>query len=336
MVGKASKQAPNPLVRRLARADLAEVVAIDAGLRGHSRRGYFEKRLALALAEPDDHVQFAVESGGRMLGYVLARLLEGEFGRIEPSLRVEIIGVRKGAQGAGLGRLLHQSLAEAAHGRGIRELWTGASWRDHGMLRFLDGMGYRLAPSLVIECSVHEGHFGAHIGEPMGRGRGDPNDYSAPADNDFEMIARDSADVRSLAQEDIEAVSRIDRRITGHDRSHYMKRTLFEALNELDIRVSLTARKDGVIAGYIMAKTDFGDFGRTEPVAVIDTIGVDPDFAGRGIGRALLSQLFINLFALHVERVETVIDRQNFELLRFFHSAGFGPGLRLAFVKNLD
>jgi ribosomal protein S18 acetylase RimI-like enzyme len=84
-----------------------------------------------------------------------------------------------------------------------------------------------------------------------------------------------------------------------------------------------------------MAKVDFGDFGRTEPVAVIDTLGVDPGFAGSGVGTALLSQLFVNLEALHVERVETVVWRDNFELLGFFYRAGFGPSRRLAFVKRI-
>jgi ribosomal protein S18 acetylase RimI-like enzyme len=84
-----------------------------------------------------------------------------------------------------------------------------------------------------------------------------------------------------------------------------------------------------------MASVDFGDFGRTEPVAVLDTIGVDPGFTGAGVGSALLSQLFVNLEALRVERVATVVERDNFGLLEFFYRAGFGPGQRLGFVKRL-
>ena len=128
---------------------------------------------------------------------------------------------------------------------------------------------------------------------------------------------------------------RLDRRITGRDRSGYMQRQLQEAMTESAIRISLIARKDGVLAGYVMAKADFGDFGRTAPVAVIDTIGVDPDFARRGVGSALLSQLFINLSALQVERLETVVAKENFDLLGFFYAAGFGASQRLAFVKQL-
>ena len=84
-----------------------------------------------------------------------------------------------------------------------------------------------------------------------------------------------------------------------------------------------------------MARADLGDFGRTEPVAVIDTLGVDPEYAHRGIGRALLSQLFANLDALRVERVETIVPQRNLGLLGFLYAAGFAPSQRLPFVHHL-
>ena len=160
-------------------------------------------------------------------------------------------------------------------------------------------------------------------------------DYGAPETNDFEALARDRCDVRSLAPADVADIVRIDQRIVGRDRSAYISRVMDEALRDSAIRVSLAAYYGGSVAGFIMAKVDFGDFGRTEPVAVIDTVGVDPGFAGAGIGTALLSQLFVNLAALHVERVETVVDTRNLALLGFFLRAGFGPSGRLAFVKPL-
>ncbi|HVB49170.1 MAG TPA: GNAT family N-acetyltransferase, partial [Burkholderiales bacterium] len=151
----------------------------------------------------------------------------------------------------------------------------------------------------------------------------------------FEALARDTADVRSLASADLDAVVRIDRRLTGRERRGYMGKALDEALFDSAIRISLSARRDGVLAGFLMARADLGDFGRTEPVAVIDTVGVDPDYARHGLGRALLSQLFINLSALRIERLETMIAKENFPLLGFFYRAGFAPSQRLAFVKRL-
>jgi predicted N-acetyltransferase YhbS len=326
-------------VRRLAGTDLDEVVAIDAINSGRARRGYFEKRLALALVEPELHVQFAIERAGALEGYVLARVLEGEFGRSEPSLRLEVIDVRAATQHHGAGHMLHAALEAEAVRRGIREFRTGAAWRDYGMLRFIDAVGYELAANHVIDCPIDAGRFGAPesaaADSPERAKSGDPNDWSAPAGNDFERLARDTAEVRSLSSGDLDAVVRIDRRNTGRDRSGYMQRQLQEAMNESAIRISLIARREGVPAGYVMAKADFGDFGRTAPVAVIDSMGVDPDFARAGVGSALLSQLFINLSALHVERLETVVAKENFGLLGFFYAAGFAPSQRLAFVKRL-
>lgn len=80
---------------------------------------------------------------------------------------------------------------------------------------------------------------------------------------------------------------------------------------------------------------DFGDYGRAEPVAALDTIGVHPDFAHHGIGRALLSQLLLNLAALHVERFETQVRSDDFDLLRFFHAAGGKASQRLVFEKRI-
>jgi N-acetylglutamate synthase-like GNAT family acetyltransferase len=114
-----------------------------------------------------------------------------------------------------------------------------------------------------------------------------------------------------------------------------MQHAMDEALRESGVRISLAARIDNIMAGFVMARADLGDFGRTEPVAVIDTLDVAPEYAHHGVGHALLSQLFLNLGALRIERVETVVDRKAFALLGFFYDVGFAPGQRLAFVKTL-
>ena len=132
-------------------------------------------------------------------------------------------------------------------------------------------------------------------------------------------------------EDDLRALIAIDRRITGRDRSAYFERKLAEALHESDVRVSLVAERDGRPAGFIMARVDFGEFGRLEPTAVMDTVGVDPDARGEGIGRALLSQLLVNLTTLRVERIRTEIDWRDHELLAFLGSCGFRPSQQLCF-----
>ena len=326
-------------IRALAKDDLDAVVAIDTAIEGHSRRNYIERRLAAALREPALHAQFAATDGDSLVGYVLARLLIGEFGRPQPGLRLEIVGVHADARGMGVATQLMQALMAHARKRGLTEANTSAAWNDHSMLRWFDAMGFTLAADRWLDCPVEGGAYrparDAAVNAPEGHGPGREIDYGAPGGNDFEKLARDIADVQSMKPQDLQEIARIDRAITGRDRTDYMQGKLAEAMNDSAIRVSMTARLDGTIVGYLMARADLGDFGRTEPAAVIDTIGVDPEYTHRGVGRALLSQLFANLGALRVEHVETITAPRDQALFGLLFDAGFMPSQRLAFTRPL-
>ncbi len=84
-----------------------------------------------------------------------------------------------------------------------------------------------------------------------------------------------------------------------------------------------------------MARVDLGDFGRPEPVAVIDTLGVDATYAHRGVGHALMAQLFANLGALQVDVVESSVPLRQTALLGFLVSCGFRNSARLSFRRKL-
>jgi ribosomal protein S18 acetylase RimI-like enzyme len=327
-------------IRALTPEDLAAVAAIAAALEGRPRRAYIERRLAAAVRSPKQHAQFAAIDASGLAGYILARVLEGEFGRSETGLRLELVGVRPDVRGHGAGTQLFEALAAWGRRHGARTVRTAAAWNDHAMLRWLDAMGFTLAPNLVIECTTGDGAYRPERDDAISLsasadGAGEV-DFGRVEQNDFERLARDCADVRTMTPDDVPGIVRIDHALTGRMRDRYLRGKLDETIADSAIRVSLTARLDGAVAGYLMARADLGDFGRTEPVALIDTIGVDPACHGRGVGHALLSQLFANLSALHVERVETVVAPGDLELTAFLYSAGFRPSQRLAFVRVLD
>jgi ribosomal protein S18 acetylase RimI-like enzyme len=326
-------------IRPLSRNDLDAVVAIDSAIEGHSRRAYFERRLAAAVREPASHAQFAAADDKGLLGYIQARTVEGEFGRRERDLRLEAIGVRSDAQGRGVGRQLFDTLAQWAGRHGVSELRTQAAWNNRRMIGWLDSAGFVLAPNHVVDCPVYGGEYvserDAPVAMPAGDGPANEVNFGAPEGNDFERLARDTADIRPMSADDLPDIVRIDRSIVGADRHGYIANKLQETLADSDIRVSLTARMDGVVVGFVMARADLGDFGRTEPVAVLDTIGVDPEYSHRGIGHALLSQLFLNLGALRIERIETQVAPRDLGLLGFLYDVGFVPSQRLPFARQL-
>jgi len=141
--------------------------------------------------------------------------------------------------------------------------------------------------------------------------------------------------VRGLKPSDLEAVIALDAKIVGRRRDEYFKVKLQQNLVETGIKVSLAAELDGYFCGFLLARVFYGEFGTLEPVAVLDTIGVHPDFRGHGVGRALQRQLHRNLGALGVGRLRTEVGWDNQALLRFFHSEGFRPAERMCLELDL-
>ena len=339
---RTQQQSAGISLRRTKAEDMESVVALDAAIVGRPRRFYFQRRLEAALDRTEQHVQFSAEQDGKLVGFVKARKLLGEFGQSEPALRLEAITVAPGEQGQGIGSALLTKLESEAKRMGVPAIRTTASWRDRAIMQFFDGAGFEFSKNLVLDRPLQPDRLTAHDSDRIlapGHLTGfsaTEVDYSpAAAANDFEALARDKFDVRTLKAGDLDDIIRIDQKVGGLRREAYIRELVDEAMSNSAVRVSLVARVDGIAAGFVMARADFGDYGRAEPVAVLDTIGVDPEYARRGLGHALLSQLLVNLEGLRVERVETVVARENFGLLEFFYGAGFGQSQRLFFDKQV-
>jgi predicted N-acetyltransferase YhbS len=170
---------------------------------------------------------------------------------------------------------------------------------------------------------------------PTAAGEPGELDFSSPDSDDFEALSRDRIPVRSMTEADLDDLIAIDRRATGQDRTAYYQRKLREALRESGVRVSLVAELDQHSVGFIMARVDFGEFGQTDAAAVVDTIGVDQDYRGRGIGQALMSQLIANLAALQVDQIRTEIDWNDAGLISYLDGVGFRPAQRIVLTRDL-
>jgi ribosomal protein S18 acetylase RimI-like enzyme len=154
--------------------------------------------------------------------------------------------------------------------------------------------------------------------------------FQEPGTNGLEHVP-----VRQLEAQDLDAVVRIDARHSGRSRREYYQRKIAEALRESGVRISLAASTDGCFAGFLLGRVYFGEFGVPEAVAIIDSIGVDPTFAGKKVGAALLAQLESNMRALGVDRIQTQVEWDSFRLLGFLDSMGFGPAPVLTLEKHL-
>lgn len=141
--------------------------------------------------------------------------------------------------------------------------------------------------------------------------------------------------VRCLRPADLGAVIALDAKNSGRRREEYFRLKLQQNLAETGVKVSLAAELDGCFCGFLLARVYYGEFGMLEPVSVLDTLDVHPDFQGRGVGGALLAQLRRNLAALGVPRLQTEVSWDAPRLLSFFHHQGFRPAERLCLDLDL-
>ncbi len=320
-------------IRDVVATDLERVIELDRRLTGKSRRSYHEKRMAAATAEPASFVTLAAADGAVLKGYAFAHILDGEFGGSGPVGVLETIGVDPDQRGAGLGRKLMAAVEQAMKARGIKELVTQATWTEHGITRFFQSAGFELAPRLVLERSTADTtDFDAPLAQ---REDSSEVDLSDPSGDDFAALSRDRVPVRSLTEADFPFIVSIDRKVTRRDRSAYYKRKIAEVTKQSGVRVSLVAEIDGQFAGFVMARTEYGEFGRAQATSILDTIGVDPAYARHSVGRALMSQLLTNLASLGVEKVQTQVAWNSFDLLGFLARCGFAPSQRVSFWRRL-
>ena len=329
---------PTSNVRPLKPEDLERVIAIDSQAGGRSRREFFVKRLKAALTHKGRFIALGVDADGVLQGYAIARQQGGEFGERGVAAVLDVLGVDTTHRHAGFGHDLIDGISAYLNQRGVHELRTQVDWRDQGLVGFFASAGFQLSPHLVLERDAGREEAAGGDGPDLAGLRVDDSgmaDFSDPDGDDFEALSRDKVLVRSMTGEDLAAIRRIDEKLTGNDRQDYFEAKLDEALRESGVRVSLVAEIDGLAVGYLMARADFGEYGRAESVAVMDTLGVNPNQAGAGVGSALISQLLANLDALRVERVRTRVRWDQFQLSRFFKHHGFVPAQQMSLCRSV-
>ena len=154
-------------------------------------------------------------------------------------------------------------------------------------------------------------------------------------EHESETREHDDVVVRSLTLDDLDAVVRVDAAYSGVPRTEFFKARIERSMQESSIHLSLAAELDGQVVGFVTVTFFRGEFGMPDTSAVVDAIGVHPEYAHHGVGRALFEQLEMNLRALHVEHLRTETRWDDFAMLRFFASRGFAPAPRVSLQKAL-
>lgn len=320
-------------IKPLCKEDLSGVVAIDKAMTGVARFSFFKKRLDAALEKPGDYVYVGLHSGGCLVGYAMAKQVNGEFGNPGASASLDAMTVVRGHQGKGGGHQLLKAVEGILAHKGVEVLTSQVDWSSPRMLGFLIDSGFDLAPRIVLSrdtttppSQLEFEQDDEHLAEI---------DFSAPDGDDPGALSNERIPIRSMNETDLADMIAIDKKISGADRTAYFKRKQQEVLHQSGVRISLIAELDDHPVGFIMARVDYGEFGRTSATAVMDTIGVDPGYSGQGIGQELMYKLLANLSILHVEKIRTEVDWNAANLIVYLDEAKFTPAQTIVVSKKV-
>jgi ribosomal protein S18 acetylase RimI-like enzyme len=147
--------------------------------------------------------------------------------------------------------------------------------------------------------------------------------------------ARDVVLVRNLRADDAEALVAIDAAAVGRRRERFLALKVKQAFADSGIAVSLVAELDDHVVGFLLARVYYGEFGVVEPAAVLDVLGVHPDYRGRRVASALVDQLRTNLLGLGIPKLQTEVQWDSPELITFFQHEGFRLAPRLCLDLDL-
>jgi len=134
-------------------------------------------------------------------------------------------------------------------------------------------------------------------------------------------------EVRHLCPADVEAVVRIDAEHTGRRKPEYWNRVFRDFLNgdEAAQRIGLAAEIRGELIGYLLGEVRAFEFG-SEACGWVLAIGVDTSQLRSAVASNLLAEACRRFKSRGIEKVRTMVRRNDVPVLSFFRSNGFTGG----------
>ena len=129
-------------VRNLEKRDLPAIVNLEERQTGIARSEYWEKRIEISEAIRPHWASLVAEIDNRVVGFVLGRAGEFEFGLPGTIAWIEIIGVDPAYRRQGIAQELVGQFAESAEDHGIKTIFTLVSNSQAEMQQFFSRLGF--------------------------------------------------------------------------------------------------------------------------------------------------------------------------------------------------
>jgi len=143
--------------------------------------------------------------------------------------------------------------------------------------------------------------------------------------------------IRLMKTDDFDAVVGLDNKVLKASRPEYYEMKFEKLFKTKDyLPTSLVAEEeDGTVVGFVMGVLYMGEYGIFQEEATLDTIGVDPDYQHKGIGKQLINEFLDHLKTLGVQKINTLVDWNDSKLIHFFSANQFSPSKSINLERSL-
>jgi ribosomal protein S18 acetylase RimI-like enzyme len=141
--------------------------------------------------------------------------------------------------------------------------------------------------------------------------------------------------IRSIRKEDLSAIVQIEDRTTGVSRRDYWEKRIdmYEAIRPF--WASIVAEVDNRVVGFLFGRAGELEFGLADPVAWIETVGVDPAYRRQGIAAKMVEHFNLSADEHKISTVFTLVGKNNKDMEQFFSKVGFAQGEMRHFQKTV-
>jgi flavin-dependent dehydrogenase/ribosomal protein S18 acetylase RimI-like enzyme len=140
--------------------------------------------------------------------------------------------------------------------------------------------------------------------------------------------------VRRMTVRDIDEVMRIDEKITGKPHAAYYESKAAACISRAPEYCLVAEHRDRVV-GFVLGDVHGWEFA-TELTGWLEIVGVEPDYHGQGVSRALMDELFAKFRKAGVNVVNTMVNWNDGDLIDYFRANGFDRGEYVNLVKRLE
>lgn len=145
---------------------------------------------------------------------------------------------------------------------------------------------------------------------------------------------KEDFNIREIRVEDADKIAGIQTAITKSPTGIDFRHIIEEQLRKKEA-ASFVAEIDGRVVGYMISYIVYGGYGLEES-AWIATLGVDPKFMGRGIGKRLAEEILEVYRNRRVKYIFTSVRWDSVDLLSFFKTLGFDRSEFVNLKKELE